>query len=52
MWPCGIITFLSELYVVESKTQVYGALHDYMQKNTAHFSHLHTLKTPLSFEAT
>ena len=34
MWPCGIITFLSELYVAESKTQVYGALHDFMQKNT------------------
>ena len=40
MWPCGVITFLSELYVAESKTQVYGALHDFMQKNTAHLSQL------------
>ena len=28
MWPCGIITSLSELYYSESKSLVYGYLHD------------------------
>ena len=27
--PCGIIVFLSELFISESKTQVYGALHSF-----------------------
>lgn len=29
MRPCGIIVFLSELFTAESKTQVYGCLHNY-----------------------
>ena len=48
MWPCGIITFLSELYVAESKTQVYGALHDFMQNNTTHLSQLRMFTPVLS----
>lgn len=24
IWPCGIITLISELFISESKTQVYG----------------------------
>ena len=28
-WPCGIVTFLSELLLEESKTQVYGAVHSF-----------------------
>ena len=33
MWPCGIISVMAELYVAESKSQVYGALHDFIQRN-------------------
>ena len=28
MWPCGVIVHVSELFTAESKTQVYGQLHD------------------------
>ena len=27
MWPCGIVTLLCELFISESKAQVYGHLH-------------------------
>ena len=33
MWPCGIITFIRELFIAESKSQVYGHLHDFLLKN-------------------
>lgn len=29
VWPCGIVAFLSELFIGESKTQVHGALHSF-----------------------
>lgn len=29
MHPCGVIVLLSELYTSESKSQVYGCLHNY-----------------------
>ena len=29
MQPCGIILMLHELFITESKTQVYGCLHNY-----------------------
>ncbi len=35
IWPCGVITLLAELFVSESKAQVYGALHDYLCTNMA-----------------
>ena len=31
MWPCGIITLVRELFLAESKSQVYGHLHQYLQ---------------------
>lgn len=31
MWPCGVITWLNELFVSESKSQVYGQLHDFLK---------------------
>ena len=31
VWPYGIVAFLSELFVSESKAQVYGALHSFYQ---------------------
>lgn len=31
MWPCGIITFLNELFTSESKSQVYGQLHEFLR---------------------
>ena len=32
MRPCGIILFSYELFISESKSQVYGILHDVMSK--------------------
>jgi len=32
-WPCGTVTMVSELFCAESKTQVYGSLHTFMNKN-------------------
>ena len=29
MRPCGIILFVSELFIAESLSQVYGCLHNY-----------------------
>ena len=31
MWPCGVIVFVAELFVTESKAQVYGILHNLCQ---------------------
>ena len=31
MWPCGIVTLISELFLAESKAQVYGHLHQFLQ---------------------
>ena len=28
MWPCGVIVHISEIFMAECKTQVYGQLHD------------------------
>ena len=38
MWPCGIILFVSELFISESLSQVYGILHEFLQrqKDVAH----------------
>ena len=35
MRPCGIIVLLSELFISESKSQVYGCLHNYYLKHPA-----------------
>ena len=35
MRPCGIIVFLSELFIAESTAQVYGCLHNYFAKYAA-----------------
>lgn len=40
MWPCGVITFVQELFLAESKSQVYGHLHQYLQSNPETASHL------------
>ena len=32
-WPCGTVTKISELFSAESKTQVYGTLHAFLQEN-------------------
>jgi len=29
MRPCGVIVLLTELFIAESNTQVYGSLHNY-----------------------
>ena len=33
IWPCGVITLLDELYLAESKSQVYGSIHSFMHLN-------------------
>ena len=33
IWPCGIVTLISELFLAESKSQVYGHLHEFLQTN-------------------
>lgn len=33
IWPCGVVTLLSELFIAESKSQVYGALHAFLSEN-------------------
>ena len=44
IWPCGVITLLGELYVAESKSQVYGSLHNHIQRNSECLSKLGTCK--------
>lgn len=33
IWPCGTITLIAELFISESKAQVYGAVYDFMHSN-------------------
>lgn len=33
VWPCGVITLLGKLYQTESKSQVFGCLHNYFYSN-------------------
>lgn len=35
MWPCGIIILICELFISESKSQVYGHLHQLFQSTQA-----------------
>ena len=32
-WPCGTVTMIGELFCAESKSQVYGSLHTFLQEN-------------------
>ena len=32
-WPCGTIVMVGELYGAESKSQVYGTIHIFLQDN-------------------
>ena len=43
MWPCGIITFLGEIFGSESKSQVYGLLHAFLHANKESTSDLREL---------
>ena len=46
IWPCGVVIFVAELFVSESKSQVYGILHDFCQTNadsTKNISKYHTI---------
>lgn len=35
MWPCGIITHIAELFKSESKSQVYGQIHEFIKQEPA-----------------
>ena len=39
-WPCGTITMLGELFGAESKTQIYGFVHTFLQENERETSSL------------
>ena len=32
-WPCDTVVWMSELFGAESKAQVYGTLHTFLQEN-------------------
>lgn len=32
-WPCGTIVMVGELFGAESKSQVYGNIHTFLQEN-------------------
>lgn len=32
-WPCGMIVMIGELFGSESKSQVYGCIHTFLQEN-------------------
>ena len=42
-WPCGTIVMLAELFGSESKPQVYGVLHTFIQENQDATSQLRKL---------
>lgn len=46
IWPCGTVTLAEELYLAESKSQVYGIVHSFLHNNlqaTSRISELVTL---------
>jgi hypothetical protein len=49
MWPCGVITLLSELFVAEGKAQVYGHFHQFLQSAPATASNLSKLSSMCIF---
>ena len=50
IWPSGTITLLSELFVAESKSQVYGNLHAFLHNNSESTSKLGKTKSFKNFE--
>lgn len=49
IWPCGTITLLTELFVSESKAQVYGAVHDFLRSNPGSTADISKFSTLVSF---
>ena len=49
MWPCGIITLLCELFISESKSQVYAHLHQFLQSSQEASSKLSKLIWPVIY---
>ena len=33
-WPCGMVVMVGELFGAESKVQVYGNIHTFLQENS------------------
>lgn len=33
VWPCGTITIITELFIAEGKSQVYGNIHGLLQEH-------------------
>lgn len=61
VWPYGVITLLDELYIAESKSQVYGAIHSFFLNNEnsmedlsvimyIHCAHVYRVHYAMSFE--
>jgi len=54
IYPCGIITLVTELFGAESKSQVYGTLHAFLAQNkdiTESISMLSECMLPLCYIA-
>ena len=51
MRPCGVIVLVTELFIAESKTQVYGCLHNYLARfpNAAKELGKHNSYTPMTY---
>lgn len=46
-WPCGTVVLMGELFGAESKSQVYGSIHTFLQENeqnTGELGKMHTCK--------
>ena len=42
VWPCGILIMLKELFIAESKAQVYDTLHELLSSHPNISTSLHT----------
>jgi hypothetical protein len=45
IWPCGIVVMVSELFISESLSQVYGTPHDFCARNEQAASKLGNIGT-------
>jgi len=50
-WPCGTIVMMGELFGSESKSQVYGHTHTFLQRNHERTPNLRELLLELSFSS-
>ena len=49
-WPCGTVVMVGELFGAESKAQVYGNVHTFLQENSAAMTQLGNYTCTSSFK--